>query len=684
MKQNKSFTKTCGLGHGFRLYKLAVFTCLVLSVFILLSCTAKGTDISFPDQDIRMTFVHTTDSHSKVLPFKYIPSMTDENLGILPCPGNDQLLTCQRYLGYDLADLPEGQIPDPRQTNECMQFNEAEEVCPSCFSGSFNKEQCYYCISDVRVSKRCLNYTYGGSARVSWAINRERENSFRFAHVDTGDYFQGAPIFNLFTGETEIRSLSAMGCDASVIGNHEFDQGASNLSNLLYKYATYQVLNANFMWEADNEPGSNKLGDLVTPYFIKNYDGIKIGYIGMGNLRSINSLGDADNSMGIRALDTIQVLETYVPIVRPQVDIVVILSHLGVDGDVRAAKKIPGIDIIFGGHDHVILDPPLEIINPEGKKTLVVHSGVNYKAITRLDVSIRNGEILTSQFKIIPISSQFDNTENEIKEDPLVENILYDYEFELDRAQALDREIGYSQTDFPRYAPGDSPLGNLVADAMRKRERIETDFALTNSLGIRADLDKGTVTVGKMYETFPFENSITTMYLSGPEIHSLFNYAAARSAAYGCKTQIQISGAKTVLDCTRGQVKELSINGIDVVKDYKLVAPYLIFSMATNDYIAEGGSGFDILEQNTTKTDTSISLRDVVIDYIESSNCMYSPTEPGDCGTSVPCLEKNEEANTCVICKEKNENDECIETGTVSISDISCTCPQPDRITLIQ
>lgn len=631
-----------------------------------------------------MTFVHTTDSHSKVLPFKYVPSMTDENLGILPCPGNDQLLTCQRYMGYDLADLPEGQVPDPKSTNECIQFNDAEGVCPDCYLDSYDKEKCYYCISDVRVSKRCENYTYGGASRVSWAINKERETSFRFAHVDTGDYFQGAPIFNLYTGEAEVRSLSMMGCDASVIGNHEFDQGAENLANLLYKYATYQVLNANFMWEAANEPGSTKLGDLVRPYFIKNYDGIKIGYIGMGNLRSINSLGDADNSMGIRALDTIQVLETYVPIVRPQVDIVVLLSHLGVDGDVRAAKRVPGIDIIFGGHDHVVLDPPLQIINPEGKKTLVVHSGVNYKCIARLDVVIRNGEVITSQYKVVPISSQNDDTEYEIKEDPLVSNVLYDYKFELDRAQNLDREIGYSMTDFPRYAPGDSPLGNLVADAMRKRERVETDFAMTNSLGIRADLNKGNITVGKMYETFPFENSITTMYMSGPELHSLFNYAAARTASYGCKTQIQVSGAETILDCTRGQVKMLKINGITVVDEYKLIEPYLIFSMATNDYIADGGSGFDILEQNTTKTNTSLSLRDVVIDYIENSNCLFAPSEPGSCSTLKQCLDKNEDDNTCKVCLEEDEDGECVETEYVPLADIACTCPQTGRITLIQ
>ena len=625
---------------------------LLVAGMIALGCTAEGTDVSFPDQDIRMTFMHTTDTHSKVLPFKYIPSWTDESLGILPCPGDAQLDGCHACLGWELQDLAGTDlIPDVRQCSDCSLFNKEEEVCPDCDSASYDNEACYACIGDVRSSKRCDYYTFGGAARIAWAINRERKSALRFAHVNTGDSFQGAPIFNLFAGAAEIRALSVMGVDASVIGNHEFDKGAANFAELIYDFAAFPVLNANYMFESSDTSGSNGLGDIVDPFFIKDYDGLKIGYIGLGNLRSINSLGDADNSMGLRAIDTNQALRTYVPLIRDQVDLLVVLSHLGVEGDIRAARQVPGIDIFFGGHDHVVLNPPLEIINPEGKTTLVVHSGVNFKCITRLDIVVRNRKILAHDFKVIPITSPPKEGGEGLGEDPLVANMLYDYQWELDRAQDLEREIGVALSDFPRYAPGDSPLGNLVADAMRSRERVETDFAITNSLGIRADLDKGTVKVGKMYEIFPFENSIVTMYMSGPELQSLFNYIASRTAAYGGKTQIQLSGARTELDINKGLVKYLEINGIVVVEDYDLKEPYVVFNMATNDYIADGGSGFDILEQNTTKSNTMLSLRDVVIDYVENAQCIYASTDKNDC-------------------KEQNGH--------------KCICPQTGRITMIK
>ncbi len=603
-----------------RFPNVAAWLLLLGAVTAVFGCTAEGTDIAYPGQDIRMTFLHTTDSHSKILPYRYVPNSWDERLGINRCPAEKLLSDCQSCIGYKREEVgdPEAEINVSGECSDCVFFSRFEELCTDCLSGSYDNAECLACLEDTRSAPSCTDYTYGGAARVAWAIAKERERSLRVAHVDTGDYFQGAPVFNLFAGEPEVRALATMGVDVGVIGNHEFDGGAKRLAEVLFKFAAFPVLNANYMWDAPDDVNSTSLGELVSPFFIRDYNGLKVGYIGMGNLRSLNSLGDADNSMGARALETDQVIATYVPMIRSQVDLVVVLSHLGVHGDVQMAKNNPDIDIIFGGHDHVVIYPPLEIVNPEGETTLVVHSGVNYKCVGRLDIVVRDGKIVGHDYKAIPITSESDADGNSlVGQDPLVAEMMYDYEFELNRAQDLKREIGTARDDFPRKAEGDSPLGNLVADAMRAREKVETDFSITNSLGIRADLDKGAITIEKLYEIFPFENSITTMYMSGTEIQDLFNYVASRTAAYGCAPQVQISGARCVLDCTLGRVKEVEIGGIQIVEDYELLKPYIVFNLATNDYIADGGSGFDIFEQNTTKADTMLSLRDVVIDYIE-------------------------------------------------------------------
>jgi 5'-nucleotidase len=174
---------------------------------------------------------------------------------------------------------------------------------------------------------------------------------------------------------------------------------------------------------------------------------------------------------------------------------------------------------------------------------------------------------------------------------------------------------------------GDSAIGNVVAQSMMARRGVETDFAVTNSLGIRSDFYPGPITVEWMYNVFPFENSITTMYLSGREVIEMFDFIARRSSDRGCSTQAQVAGVNAILQCghcdsarralagfpeadaDRACAVEIKIGGQPV----KLDAQY---QLAANDYIAAGGSGFTMLKRNTTKVNTEISLREALTDQI--------------------------------------------------------------------
>jgi len=226
-----------------------------------------------------------------------------------------------------------------------------------------------------------------------------------------------------------------------------------------------------------------------------------------------------------------------------------------------------------------------------------------------------------------------------VPDDPGMANILYPYVEGLEKAQDLTTVVANVNKTMKRKDPngGDSPLGNLVCDAMQfGSELVNVDFVSTNSLGIRADIPPGDITREKLYEVFPFENTISTLYVSGKEIKELFDYNARRSASRGCDTQLQASrGIQVELDCNveqedlpdhlRGKPgyeytamsKSIKIGSRVIVEDYELKDPYSIFKMATNDYMGRGGSGFYMLEINTTRVDTSISMRDAVIEYFE-------------------------------------------------------------------
>ncbi|HDT11482.1 MAG TPA: hypothetical protein ENN58_01950 [bacterium] len=483
----------------------------------------------------------------------------------------------------------------------------------------------------------------GGVARAKTVIDRIREKhkDVPVLYFDSGDSFQGAPQFNLYGGELEMRSLQFLGVDAMVIGNHEFDNGTAALVDAYKKSGGFPFLAANYLFDWENHKG---LMDITSPYTILNRGQLKIGVVGMGNDSSLNSIYVIGGSLGFNAIDPVEAATRYVGVIRPFVDVIVLLSHQGLEGDYHLAEKVPGVDIVMGGHHHVVLDPVKVIEGTDGRDVLVVHSGVNFKVIGELEIAVKEKRIVWHDYKTHPITEK-------VPEDGEMLNMLKPYMQGLEYSQDINAIVGRAASAIKRIdtAGGDSPLGNLVTNAMMSNELSRAQFCVTNSMGIRADIPSGDITREKLYEVFPFENSIVTMYLSGRDIKTLFDYVARRSATRGCRSQVQVAGMSVELDCSPDEeiqekegsfalTKCLKIGDNIIVDDYELVQPHLIFKMATNDYMGRGGSGFYMLESNTTRLDTSVSLRDAFSEYlmeqgiIDPDDYSLNQTAPNECG----------------------------------------------------
>jgi hypothetical protein len=243
-------------------------------------------------------------------------------------------------------------------------------------------------------------------------------------------------------------------------------------------------------------------------------------------------------------------------------------------------------------------------------------------------------------------------------EDRPTTDLLQPYILGMDFNLQLTSIFSYAPRDVARRnnsTGGDSPLGNVAADSMRKRRRVEAEMAITNSLGIRDNLYAGVVTQEAMFNVFPFENTINIMYLSGVEVEEMLDFVAERSAERGCVSQAQVSGARFTMDCAQVQLNDLRIPcdpddggaekycpkegreghapwqcledldgsrcwahpAIDIQINGKPLDPNGTYRIAVNDYIAKGGSGFRVLKRNTTRIETGISLRDSLIGYMQ-------------------------------------------------------------------
>jgi 5'-nucleotidase / UDP-sugar diphosphatase len=615
---------------------------VTLWVTVISGCVVRQPEVDLRGQDVPITVVHTSDIHSRFFPYFFAPGQIDRGLGLVPKQGSNLAVV--------------GGISRMATVAKCIRGLTDSPVC------------------------KTLEPLVGPPA-------------FRSLHFDSGDIFQGAPVFNVFSGEVEVRTMTQLGLSTMVIGNHEFDRGVLNFQQQVQQHAGFPFLAANYAFPDPREPSTtNKLGLLVPPYMIFNVGGVKVGVIGMANLSSIQGIIEGGNSLGIRPYDTKQTIELAAKILRPQVDVLTVVSHMGLEEDEDVAANdaadrdenqqlvLKEIDVIFGGHLHIVLNPPKDLpqLDPvTGENighTILCHSGAFAKYMGRLDLIVHmptdeekaRGErarIKAYTYRVVPISDS-------IPEDPDLVRTLEPYQFAMNRN--LDLTQVFALVPCPKNvaacpktlrndpAGGDSQLGNLVATSMRLRRRVEADFALTNSLGIRADFESGPLNLEQMFNVFPFENTIATMFLSGTEVQDMLDFVARRSSERGCRTQAQVAGIFFDMVCGRGDpecarptdmpgemplpcAKNIFLGDncrrtdgtIDDMR-CKPLQPFAQYRVAVNDYIAQGGSGFAVLKRNTTKFNTGISLRDSLIDYIRTLDNRCDPAQY-DNVTGVTC-----------------------------------------------
>jgi 5'-nucleotidase len=508
-------------------------------------------------------------------------------------------------------------------------------------------------------------------------------------HIDTGDPFQGAPIFNMFLGEAEFRVLSEMGCDAMVIGNHEFDAGATNLAEQLDSWSNFRPLAANYLFRNPEVAGANALASLVQPYVIFNVEGLRVGVIGLGDVTSLHSILETGNSAGITPLEPVETAQHYIDLVSPMVDVVVLATHLGLSLDEEVIRGTTGADVVLGGHLHIVLHPPKvmmdcqtqEIRDATGctpRPVVLDHVGAFNKYVGRLDLVLEQEAGNPDNWEVISHSQVLFPVDATVPEEPVVADIIREYSEEMERQINVGQVIGYAPNLVRRFGSsgGDSALGNLVATSMWIRRGIETDFALTNTTGIRADLPAGVVTIEDIFNVFPFDNTITTMFLTGKEVQELFDYVAHRTTIRGCQSQAQIAGSRVTLVCgvfvcdeevgaQEGCASEIRIGSPlagETWDDVPLIEPDGVYELATNNYIAGGGSGYHMLRRNTTQTDSGIPQRDTAIDFIRAGEPCVEPvacTTAGDCEDGGVCVCNGLWTWTGDDCMEMDEG--CVE-----------------------
>lgn len=225
------------------------------------------------------------------------------------------------------------------------------------------------------------NYDEGGFVRRATFLDEFRKEHKNVLLFDCGDISQGTPYYNMFQGEVEIKLMNVMKYDAMTIGNHEFDFDIDNMARI-FKMADFPVVCANYNLEA------TELKDIVKPYVILERFGLKIGVFGLG--AKPEGLIQANKCEGVVYKDPIRVSNEVAALLKGKgCDLVICLSHLGIQKDKDLVAKTRNIDVILGGHSHTFMKGPQNYQNMDGKEVPLMHSGKSGVRVGRLDLTLK-------------------------------------------------------------------------------------------------------------------------------------------------------------------------------------------------------------------------------------------------------------------------------------------------------
>ena len=209
---------------------------------------------------------------------------------------------------------------------------------------------------------------------------------------------------------------------------------------------------------------------------------------------------------------------------------------------------------------------------------------------------------------------------NNVKSDKEIVEFITPYKNKVD--SKMDSILAYSPTNYDKKnGLLNTAIGNMMADVALKlsnpvykaRKNRDIDFVLLNHGGIRASISKGDITTRTAYNVMPFENSMVVCELDGETVGELINYLKLSKKAH------PISGINIVLDNSYNLI-EAKINDKEISKNK-------IYSVATTDYLLNGGDKMDFFKKSKENTILDYKLRSILIDYFKQIDTLSFQTD---------------------------------------------------------
>ncbi|RKN85636.1 bifunctional metallophosphatase/5'-nucleotidase [Paenibacillus ginsengarvi] len=313
--------------------------------------------------------------------------------------------------------------------------------------------------------------------------------------IDCGDHMDRMrPETEGSEGFANIAVLNETGYDLIVPGNNEgLTMTPDHLSAAYSHRQGYSVVCGNLRLARTGEPPA-----WLEPYRILNRNGLRVGVIGLTAYYP-----DFYSLLGWTIAEPLGTAAELVKRIRPDVDIVVVVSHLGINNDKAMAEQIEGIDIIIGSHTHHLLEQPLYYAG-----TFIAAAGCFGQYVGELEFGYD-----PDQGNLRLLSGICHSTEN-FPSDPQIEALIR--EQGAASRKRLERPAALTDRSLPINWGAESELGNLLASGIRRWTKAE--IGLVNAGQLLQSLDAGTVTFLRLLEICPSPINPCLIRLRGEHI----------------------------------------------------------------------------------------------------------------------------------------------------------------------
>ncbi|QKJ67295.1 bifunctional metallophosphatase/5'-nucleotidase [Deefgea piscis] len=471
-------------------------------------------------------------------------------------------------------------------------------------------------IPDPANATKTIKVAAGGSEYLATWLKTLKAKNPNNIIVSAGDLIGASPLLSaLFHDEPTIEAMNEMGLELNAVGNHEFDEGSTELLRMqsggchptdgckagtTFGGAKFKFLAANVV---DSKTGKT----LFPEYQVKEFSGVKVAFIGM-TLKGTPGIVTPSGVAGLTFKDEADTVNALVPKLKAQgIEAIVVLVHEGGTqlGDLNECKGVsgaivdivkrldPAVDAIVSGHTH-------QAYNCQINGKLVTSANQYGRVISEIDLTLdpKTRDVIKSSAKNIVVT-------NDVAKDAVQTAIITKYDALVTPLE--NRIVGTIAGSLLKTTnpAGESTLGDVIVDsqlaATKPANMGAAEIAFMNPGGVRADLVPvaSQVTYGQLFTVQPFGNTLVSMTLNGAQIKEMleqqftgysnnqpFNRILLVSNGFTYSWDSTLAAGQKV------DPASIKLNGV-------AISNVLNYRVTVNNYLASGGDGFTVLTKGT-------------------------------------------------------------------------------------